>query len=116
MGQKSFPTPAQIHDRILKDMFWSGDPFDEAMALVMSNIEYVYFDTEEIDDTETQFNYLSECFNIILAQMDYMNLYLPARFDRFVILSLLSGNPTELTPLIMCQVQHDNYEDSNQFE
>lgn len=116
MGKKSYPTPRQIHDRIMKDMFWSGNPFDEAMALVMSNIEYIYFDIEEIDDTETQFNYLSECFNIILAQMDYMNLYLPARFDRFVILSLLSGNPTELTPLIICQVQHDHYEGSNQFE
>lgn len=107
MGKKSFPTPRQIRDRIFKDMCWSGDPFDEAIALVMSNIEYVYFDLKETDDTATEFDYLSECFNIILAQLGYMNLYLPARFDRFVILSLLAANPTELTPLVMCKAEFD---------
>ena len=116
MGKKSYPTPREIQEHILKDMFWSGDPFDEAIALVMSNIEYIYFDVKETDDTATQFSYLSECFNMILAQMDYMNLYLPARFDRFVMLSLLAEDPTELTPLIMCQSELDYYEDSNQSE
>lgn len=109
---KNFPCPAECVDRIIKDMCWSGDPFDEAIALVISNIDFAYFDCTEADATVTQFNYLKECFDLLLAQMDYINLYLPARFDRFVILSLLSASPSELTPLIMCQSELDFYEKS----
>lgn len=105
---KDFPSPKESVERILKDMCWSGDPFDEAIAQVLSDIEYVYFDLKETDTTATQFSYLKECFDLILAQMDYMNLYLPSRFDRFVILSLLAEEPTALTPLIMCQAEPDD--------
>ena len=48
--------------------------------------------------------------------MGYMNLYLPASFDRFVALSLLSADPDEITPLIMCQEELDYYEQSNSDE
>ena len=93
----------------------SGDPFDDAISEVLSNIDYVFADPDDVDAIADRFDSLRDSFNLILAQMDYANVYLPARFDRFVILSLLAVNPTELTPLIMCQSELDYYEDSSQF-
>ena len=105
----NFLTPREAKNLIEK-MCMHGSAFDYAMAEVISNIEYIFYDLNDDDTSATRFDYLVECFNLILAQMDYMNLYLPARFDRFVMLSLLAESPTELTPLIMCQTQLDDYE------
>jgi len=107
----NFLTPKEAK-KLIEKMCMSGNTFDDAMVEVISNIEYIFYDLNDDDTTATRFDYLGQCFNLILAQMDYMNLYLPARFDRFVMLSLLAEDPAELTPLIMCQTQLDGYERS----
>lgn len=113
-GKRTFinlPNPRECME-LIDSMCGSGDPFDEAIAEVLSNIYYAYYILADCNDeyvVTERFNNLKDCFNLILAQMDYTNMYLPARFDRFVILSLLAVAPTELTPLIMCQAELDNY-------
>lgn len=114
-GKEFYPTPCE-NMNLVNSMCTSGSSFDDAIAEVLSYIDYVFADPDDIDAIADRFESLRDSFNLILAQMEYMNVYLPARFDRFVILSLLSANPTELTPLIMCQSELDYYEDSNQFE
>lgn len=113
-GKKFYPTPSE-NLNLVNSMCVSGDPFDDAISEVLSNIDYVFADPDDVDAIADRFDSLRDSFNLILAQMDYANVYLPARFDRFVILSLLAVNPTELTPLIMCQSELDYYEDSSQF-
>lgn len=107
----NLPTPRERMN-LINSMCVSGNPFDDAISEVLSNIDYVFSDSNDEDAVTERFDILKDSFNLILAQMDYMNVYLPARFDRFVILSLLSATPSELTPLIMCQAELDFYEES----
>jgi len=104
-----YPTPIE-NINLINNMCMSGDPFDDAISEVLCNIDYIFSDPDDTDAVAERFDSLKDSFNLILAQMDYMNVYLPARFDRFVILSLLSASPSELTPLIMCQAELDYYE------
>lgn len=55
------------------------------------------------EKTEDRFRYLMTGINLILTWLDYPQLYLPARFDRFIILSLLSEDVDSLTPLVMSE-------------
>lgn len=106
-----YPTPIE-NINLINSMCMSGDPFDDAISEVLSNIDYVFSDPDDTEAVAERFDSIKDSFNLVLAQMDYMNVYLPARFDRFIILSLLSASPSELTPLIMCQSELDFYEKS----
>lgn len=102
--------------RIIDDMLNSGEDFDYAVAEAFENADYVFENSDDEETITERFKSLMDCFNLILAQMGYMNLYLPAFFDRFVVLSLLSADPDEITPLVMCQEELDYYEQSNSDE
>ena len=101
---------AQKAFEVIDDMLNSGDDFDYAIAEALEKAEYVFQYSEDENQVTNRFQSLIECFDLILTQMGYTNLYLPARFDRFVVLALLSATPDELTPLIMCQDELDYYE------
>lgn len=106
-------TEAQEAYARIDDMLYSGDDFDDAIAEALEKAEYVFEYSDDESFATERLKTLIECFDLILTQMDYMKLYLPARFDRFVVLSLLSATPDELTPLIMCQEELDYYESIN---
>ena len=95
---------------IINSMLCSGDDFDYAIAESLEKAEYVFQNSDDDSLISERFSSLLESFNLILTQLDYTNIYLPARFDRFVVLALLSATPDELTPLIMCQEELEYYE------
>ena len=97
----------------IDDMLNSGDDFDYAIAEALEKAEYVFQNSDDENLISERFSSLLESFNLILTQLDYTNIYLPARFDRFVVLALLSATPDELTPLIMCQEELEYYESQN---
>lgn len=92
----------------LREMAFTDDPFDMALEEVLDKAEGLFADYDP-EDCLASFNSLCECFNMILAQMDYQNLYLPAQFDRFVLLSLLAEDPTELSAVVMSQGDWEYY-------
>lgn len=96
----------------LEDMFCSMYDVNTVISEALDKAALFFNSNSESLSTE-HFKSLVESFNLILTQLGYTNLYLPARFDRFVVLSLLSATPDELTPLIMCQEELDYYESSN---
>lgn len=92
---------------VLDEMLSNRESFDSAVALALDKAEYVLANPDDESIIAERFKTLIESFNILLTEMGYMNLYLPARFDRFVVLSLFSATPDELAPLIMSQEDYD---------
>ena len=92
----------------LRDMTCSGDSFDRTLGSVLKKLEELYgeFATE---DAALRFRILCRCFNMILAPMDHANLYLPAQFDRFVLLALLAEDPEELAGVVMSESVWEEY-------
>lgn len=64
------------------------------------------------DDPLQKYDTIWQCINIILKEMDYPTLYVPSAFDRFIVLSLMSASPEELTPLIMNEANLEDYENA----
>ena len=91
----------------LHEMAESGDPFDDAIGQVLYKFDYLY---EGQEDSARYFRGLCQCFDMILAQMDHANLYLPAQFDRFVLLALLSEDPEEMAGLVMSEAVWEEYD------
>ena len=75
----------------------------------MNNKERNYLDVTI--DNNGFLRYKGE-INIILKEMDYPILYVPSAFDRFIVLSLMSASPEELTPLIMNEANLEDYENA----
>lgn len=100
---------AESRIELLQEMADRDDPLDAAISHVLAKIE-VLFDNYDEDDAARHFRGLCQCFNMILAQMDHSNLYLPAQFDRFVLLALLSEDPEELAQLVMSEKAWEEYE------
>lgn len=82
----------------LQELSFRDHDLDMAVEEIMEKVERVLLEEE---DPKLRFDCLRECFNMILAQLEYPNLYLPAQFDRFVLLSLLAEDPAELSALVM---------------
>ena len=91
----------------LKKMAGSGTTFDTAIGQLLNRVEAI---RTEGPDAAEEFRSLCACFDLILTQMGHHKLYLPAQFDRFVLLALLSKNPDELTPLIMSEAEWEDYD------
>lgn len=91
----------------LKAMTATGNQFDAAIGQVLSRIETLYEDGAE---APVYFHGLCQCFDLILSQMRHNKLYLPAQFDRFVLLALLSEDPEELASLVMSEAEWENYD------
>ena len=96
---------ASVRIQKLREMTASGRRFDEAVGHVLAQLDSLYDDRE---DPGKFFDGLCTCFNTILSQMGHANLYLPAQFDRFVLLALLSEDPEDLASLIMSEAERDN--------
>ena len=92
---------------LLREMSESGDPFDDAIGQVLYRLDYLWEDQE---DAPRYFRGLCQCFDMLLAQMDHANLYLPAQFDRFVLLALLSEDPEEMASLVMSEALWEEYD------
>ena len=86
----------------LETMAASGKQFDTAIGQVLSRVRTLY---EDPQTPSAHFEGLCTCFDMILGQMGHANLYLPAQFDRFVLLALLSEDPEELASLIMSEAE-----------
>ena len=83
----------------------SGKRFDAAIGQVLARVRTLY---EDPQPASAHFQGLCTCFDMILGQMGHSNLYLPAQFDRFVLLALLSEDPEELASLVMSEVELQN--------
>lgn len=93
---------------LLRDMAFSDTDFDIAVEEVLDKAERI-LSPAYAGTAASRFQTLCECFNMILAQLGYQNLYLPAQFDRFVLLSLLAEDPAELSVAVMSQGDWDFY-------
>lgn len=91
----------------LRTMSTRADPFDSAVGQVLEQITSLY---EDPVDASAHFRSLCRCFDMILGQMGYAKLYLPAQFDRFVLLALLSEDPEELASLVMSEAEWEHYD------
>lgn len=89
----------------LETMAASGKQFDAAIGQVLARVRTLY---EDPQTASAHFQGLCTCFDMILGQMGHSNLYLPAQFDRFVLLALLSEDPEELASLVMSEVELQN--------
>lgn len=90
----------------LRELTERESRFDAAMGQMMDKLETLY-DSDE--NAARYFQGLCQCFNMILSQMGHTNLYLPAQFDRFVLLALMSEDPEELASLIMSEAEWEEY-------
>lgn len=82
----------------LQELAFREHDFDMAMEEILDKVERVLMGE---DNAKKRFDCLRECFNMLLAQLEYPNVYLPSQFDRFVLLSLLAEDPAELSALVM---------------
>ena len=89
----------------LETMSTSGKRFDSAVGQVLARVRTLY---ESPQNASEHFNGLCACFDMILGQMEHSKLYLPAQFDRFVLLALLSQDPEELASLVMSEAELQN--------
>jgi len=80
---------------ILRKMTEEDNEFDECMGEILDWI----LDAQE--DVENNVSYYRRCLNQFLDMFDFMPLYLPFAFDRFILMALLSENTDDLVPLIM---------------
>lgn len=92
---------------LLRSMSSTGSVFDAAIKQTLSRIESLSDDPEDAAD---RFRGLCACFDQILTQMGHNKLYLPAQFDRFVLLPLLAWDPAEMTALVMSQAEWEEYD------
>lgn len=79
----------------LQKMTEQNTEFDACMGEILEWI----MDAQE--DVENNVAYYRRCLNQFLDLFDFMPLYLPLAFDRFILLALLSENTDDLVPLIM---------------
>lgn len=91
-------------NKAIETLLENGDEFDESVSMIFESLE----ELDEYDSLQ-RYDTMWQCINIILKEMDYPILYVPSAFDRFVVLSLMSVSPDELTPLILNQA---NLEDA----
>ena len=82
----------------LRKLADGGNELDDAMADIMDWLT----DASDTDD-DGGIMYYRRCLNTLLAAFDFMPLYVPFSFDRFILLSLLTTNPEELVPFIICE-------------
>lgn len=91
----------------LRDMADSASAFDQTVGQVFDKLEML----DDIGDNASRhFQSLCQCFDMLLTRMGYSNLYLPAQFDRFVLLALLAEDPGELASLIMSEAEWESYD------
>lgn len=79
----------------LKKMTEDDTEFDACMGEILEWI----MDAQE--DVDNNVSYYRRCLNQFLDLFDFMPLYLPLAFDRFILMALLSENTDDLVPLIM---------------
>lgn len=108
MKQLEFDDPAaeELMEKLM-DMTESGDPFDEAIGQALARVQAAY---EDRDDPLRHFRGLCRAFDLILAPMGHVKLYLPAQFDRFMLLALMSRDPEELASLVMSEAEWESYD------
>lgn len=90
----------------LNAMTETGKRFDSAIGQVLKKLEAIYI---RKNDARAYFQGIRQCFNLILAQLGQANLYLPAQFDRFVMLAILAADPEEMAYLLMSEAEAESY-------
>lgn len=83
-------------------MICDGDEFNQEIGDALSLLEGM-----EEDD---RYACIGACLNTLLTALGYTPLYLPAPFDRFVLLSLLSTDPDGISPIILHAAYLEEYE------
>lgn len=105
LGYNDYESEARLEK--LRAMGSGSNPFDSAVGQALNRIISLY---EDPVDAASHFRILCQCFDMILGQMGYAKLYLPAQFDRFVLLALLSEDPEELASLVMSEAEWEHYD------
>lgn len=91
--------------KALQELRTSGDEFDEAIDELLRKVEHISTRLRQ-DQYKEKAKMLRTCFDLILTQMDYMNLYLPSVFDRIFYGMLLSDDPNNLLRMVICQGEY----------
>ena len=89
----------------IKNLLENGDKFDKQLGIIFESLEYL-----DENDSLQKYDIVWQCINNILKEMDYPILYVPSAFDRFIVLSLMSASPEELTPLILNEANLEYHE------
>lgn len=91
----------------IETLLENGEEFDKKLGIIFESLEYL-----DEEDALQKYDTIWQCINIILKEMDYPSLYVPSAFDRFIVLSLMSVSPEELTPLILNENNLEDYENA----
>lgn len=86
--------------KALNSIICGDDGFEEAL----NNVVEVLKDRDE----ENYYDCMVRCLNLILTQLGYREVYVPAPLDRFVLVSLLGEADDELSTVILHAVNMDS--------
>lgn len=100
---------SQIILQDINTLIKAGSPIDQAISEIVVLMDYIVNSSLSIDEAfAANMPSLITFFNLLLKQLGYGDLYLPAYFDRFVLLSLLSNNAHELAAFIKLPEIYDD--------
>ena len=85
------------------------------IATDKTRLEQALWDViEELDDEknllEDRYNTVIRCLNCFLNSFDFLEVYLPNPFDRFIVLSLLSDAPMSISSEILDSIRFEREE------
>ena len=78
------------------------EEFDDAIDELFKKVNHLFTKFRD-DQNDKKVSMLRECFNLILTQMDYKELYLPSLFDRLFFSMLLCDDSHNLLRMVLCQ-------------
>lgn len=110
-AEKRLPTPAR-RLQALEELYTQEDSFGFSYCYALRRLERVFQNPLDGETIAREFERLTRAVDALLTEFGYQPLYLPAEFDRFVALSLLSGHPEEFTPLLLSKLELTEQEEA----
>ena len=106
--EKRLPSPEEQLSLLAK-LYGTEDSFGFSYQYALRRLERIF--VEPNDRELSGLDRLIRVMDVFLTELGYQELYLPASFDRFILLSLLSGNPEEFTPLLLSGLELEEMEE-----
>lgn len=108
--EKRLPSPRE-QLALLETLYGTEDSFGFSYNYALRRLERIFADPDDRERILPELERLVRVVDVFLTELGYQELYLPASFDRFVLLSLLSGNPEEFTPLLLSGLELEELEE-----
>lgn len=81
-----------------------NNPLDNAIDMALSKAAAAH---DKVSNPVSKMKMFRRCFDVILDQLGYFEIYMPYTLDRLYLLSLMGENPYQMAAHIMCQTIND---------